>query len=98
MSDQQEFPKRLEKLLPTGFVESAESMDTEEVKSKIYETSCHVHEIEKARDEDEKLLAAKEMVKDLAAPYTESANTEKAKIKFCFFVLEGRGIKLTAGK
>lgn len=94
MSDK-EFPKRFEKKLPTGFVEGVESMDTEEIKSKIYETQAHIYEIDKAKDEDEKLNGAKEIVKDLSAPYKDAAATENAKIKYCFFVLEGRGVNLT---
>lgn len=96
MSDK-EFPLRISKKLPTGFVENVESMDSEEVKKKIYESQCHVYEIEKAKEEDEKLNAAKELVKDFMAPYKEAQGTENAKIKYCFFVLEGRGINITPG-
>lgn len=98
MSDDKEFPKRYEKKLPTGFVESIESMDSDDVKSKIYESQCHVYEIEKAKDEDEKLTQTREMVKEMMAPYKDAQGTEAAKIKYCFFVLEGRGIDLTAVK
>lgn len=95
MSDQKEFPKRYEKLLPTGFQEGTESMSTEEVKAKIYECQAHMYEIDKAKDADEKLAAAKELVKDLSAPYADAMRAENAKAKYCFFTLEGRGVNIT---
>ena len=95
MSDQKDFPPRFAKKLPTGYEETIQSMDTDEIKSKIYEAQCHVYEVEKAKDEDEKLNAAREMVKELSAPYKETRDNEIAKLKYCFFVLESRGVNLT---
>jgi len=95
MSDEKGFPKKHEKWLPTGFSEGIESMDTEEIKSKIYECQAHSYEIDKAKDADEKLNAARETVKEFSAPYTEAQKTETAKAKYCFYVLEGRGVKIT---
>lgn len=95
MSDEKFFPKRHEKWLPTGFQEGVQSMDTEEIKAKIYESQAHSYEIDKAKDADEKLQAARELVKDLSAPYSESQKIETAKAKYCFFVLEGRGVNIT---
>lgn len=96
MSDK-EFPARYKKKLPTGFEEGIESMDSEEVKKKIYESQVHVYDIEKAKEEDEKLTQAREMVKEMAAPYKDAQAAEQAKIKYCFFVLEGRGMDLSSG-
>ena len=97
MSDQ-EFPKRLEKKLPLGFTESIESMDSEEIKTKIYGCQCNIHEIEKAKGDDEKLAQAMEEVKNMVAPYKESQSAEAAKIKYCFFALEGRGVDISSVK
>ena len=94
MSDQ-EFPKSYEKKLPTGFQEMAASMSTEELKAKIYESQAHIYEIDRAKDEDAKLNEAKEQVKEFSGPYREAAACENAKVKFCFFTLEGRGINIT---
>lgn len=94
-ADPKEFPKRLLKALPTGFQEGIESMDTEEIKKKIYECQAHSWEINKAKDEDEKLNGAKLLAKELAAPYREADTVEQAKAKYCFFVLEGRGVNIT---
>lgn len=97
MSDKEEssFPKRLEKKLPTGFQEAVQSMDTDEIKSKLYETQAHLYEIDKAKDADENLAKAREEVKMLLEPYKDAAATENAKVKFCFCVLESRGVKIT---
>jgi len=95
MSEDKEFPKRLQKRLPTGFEEAVQSMDLEEIKKKIYESESHAYEIERAKEEDEKLTQAKEMVKEIQAPYKDAYDTEAAKIKFCFFVLESRGVSFS---
>jgi hypothetical protein len=93
MSDK-EFPTRLEKKLPTGFIESVESMDLEEMKKKIYESEGHMYAIDQQMEQDEKLNGAKLLIKDLSAPYKDAKATEAAKIKYCFFVLEGRGVEI----
>lgn len=95
MSDDKSFPKRHEKWLPTGFQESIESMDLDEIKAKIYESQAHAYEIDKAKEADEKLQQAKELVKELSAPYSDAQKVETAKAKYCFYVLEGRGVNIT---
>lgn len=95
MSEQKEFPKRYKNNLPTGFEEGVQSMDTDDIKKKIFECQAHSYEIDKAKDADEKLQAAKELVKDLSAPYSDAQKVETAKLKYCFFVLESRGVDIT---
>lgn len=95
MSEEKVFPKRYKNNLPTGFEEGVESMDTDEIKKKIYECQAHCYEIDKAKDNDEKLQQAKELVKELSAPYSDAQKVETAKVKYCFFVLEGRGVDIT---
>lgn len=86
-----EFPAKDLKKLPTGFIENVESMKTKEINEKILESEGHVYEVEKAKEEDEKLNQAKELVKELSAPYRETVSNEKAKIKYCIWALEQRG-------
>lgn len=91
MSD---FPQKLLKKLPTGFTDTADSMSNEELEQKILESESHIYEVEKAKDEDEKLTQAREMVKEMSAPYKDAVATEAAKIKYCLFLLESRGSKI----
>lgn len=89
-----EFPKKYLKRLPEGFEEAIESAELEEIKQKILASERHVYEIQKGKAQDEALMKAREEVKELAAPYREAQATENAKIQFCLYVLENRGIKV----
>ena len=88
------FPDRFLKKLPEGFYDSMASADTDELKGKILESERHLYEIEQDKDNNEKLKELKEMVKEISAPYRDCKSSEAAKIKYCLFLLEGRGIKV----
>jgi hypothetical protein len=94
MSDKA-FPKSKEKILPQGWSESIDSMDTEEIKKKVFQSHGHLVEIERAKEEDEALTKAVEEAKGLGLPYKESAAIEKAKIAYCFYALESRGVDIS---
>jgi hypothetical protein len=94
---QQPFPtKHMKKIqdLP-DFVDGINAMDTEEIKGKILQSDQHLYEIEIAKDKDGELAAAKEKAKECAAPYRESKGIETAKIQYCLYVLESRGVSLS---
>lgn len=88
------FPKKLLDKLPEGFVEGMESADTEELKKKIIESESHLYEIDKEKDNDMNLKKAREEVKNIALPYRDARNTAAAKIKYCMYVLKGRGVNV----
>lgn len=88
------FPEKHLKKIPTEFVDSVNSMDENEIKERILTCEQHVYEVDDAMDNDEKLNAAKENVKEFSKPYRETKQTEAAKIKYCMFVLENRGVNL----
>jgi len=92
--DNGDFPNRLLKRLNPEFVEAVNAMDEENIKQRILTCEGNLYEITAAKKSDEKLNAAKEIVKDMSAPYNESKAQEQAKIQFCIFTLEGRGINL----
>ena len=77
------------------FIGSVDSMDTDEIKRKVLECEAHICDIEKSVEEDQELQDAKEKVKEFSKPYRESKSIEQAKIKYCMFVLENRGIELS---
>ena len=91
MSKEEGFPSKLEKKLPTGFKEDADSLDTDELKKVIIASEGNIVSIEREMDADEKLSAAKELVKDLSSAYRDAKSAQTAKIKYCLHLLEGRG-------
>lgn len=93
MSDAQ-FPAKWLKKLPTGFTDTVESMSEEEVKKVIFESEGNIYTIEKEKDKDTKLNGAKDLVKEYSAAYNEAKSTQSAKIKYCLFLLESRGVDL----
>lgn len=93
MSDDS-FPSKWLKKLPTGFTDTVESMSEEEVKKVIFESEGNIYTIEKAKDVDHKLNGARDIVKEYSAPYTEAKGAQSAKIKYCLFLLESRGVNL----
>ncbi len=90
MSDK-EFPKKFANKLPPGFEDAANSMSNEDLKKKIVECEGHIYKLERAKSEDAALSKAKEEVKEISLPYSEGRASENAKIKFCMYLLEGRG-------
>lgn len=98
MSDEEkdnEFPAKWKKVLDkTGFMEEAEAMDEEQLKTAIYACEGHIYTIEKSKKDNSKLQAAKEIAKEEAKPYNEAKKFQTAKINYCLFLLEGKGVDL----
>jgi hypothetical protein len=92
--DDKEFPVKLLKKLSPEFVDAINAMSDDEIKARILTCEGNLYEIAAAKENDEKLNAAKEIVKDLSKPYSESKASENAKIQFAIFTLESRGINL----
>jgi hypothetical protein len=89
-----ELPKKVLKRLSPEFIDAVSALDTNEIKTRILECEGHLAQIEKTRAEDEELLKAKEHAKELSAPYKDNRAEESAKIAYCIYVLEGRGVSL----
>jgi Asp-tRNA(Asn)/Glu-tRNA(Gln) amidotransferase C subunit len=77
-----------------GFVEGIDSMDTDEIKRKILETEGHIYDVDRSKEADEELSKLKEKVSEILKPYRETKAIETAKLKYCIYVLESRGIAL----
>jgi hypothetical protein len=90
-----EFPSKLAKKIAPEFMDSIGAMSEAEIKERILNCEQHIIDIEEAATKDEKLVAARESVKEWSAPYRESKAMENAKLRFCFYVLETRGISLS---
>ena len=91
------FPKKYTKTLQSepNFTESANSMKEDELKKLILSCESDINEVEKAKEGDTQLAAAKENVKQYGASYRETKTLLTAKIKYALHVLEERGVSLT---
>lgn len=93
---QSHFPDKLAKNLPTGFQDEANSLDEAGLKRVIIESEGNLSTIDKEKQADHKLTAAKELVKDLSGAYRDATKAQSAKIKYCIFLLENKGVDLGA--
>jgi len=93
--DKRGFPEKYYKLIKDSpFMEEAESCSQEELKAKIVEAEEKMYNIEKAKETDENLIAAKNNLKEYSKAYREASAYEKAKVQFCLYVMESRGYSL----
>ena len=91
------FPKKyMTKLqnLATGFTDSMDAADTEEIKQRILTCENNLYEIETEKDTNPKYLDAKAKLKEITAPYGEAKGVETAKIKYCVWILNNRNVKM----
>jgi hypothetical protein len=95
-TENNEFPTKYAKRIPQEFIDAVDSMDENEIKQRVLTCEGNLYEIASAKAADAKLTDAKEVSKDLSKPYAESKATETAKIQYCLFVLESRGINLNS--
>lgn len=94
--DQNEFPAKWNKILKDlpEFKDMADAASADELKKMIVMAEGNIYNIEKEKENDAKLNAAREIVKEHAAPYRDAVKTQKCKAKYCFFLLEGKGTEL----
>lgn len=89
--DKDQFPKKYSKLLPDGFESDAQAMSDEDLKKEMNAMEFAMHNLDKEKAADEKLNAAKELMKDLGGGYREARAPMNAKLKYCIYVLDSRG-------
>lgn len=68
--------------LSQSFVENASELNEDEATALLVESEQKIRAIKEEQAADEKLTAAKNIVKDLSAGYNSARNYEKAKISF----------------
>ena len=74
--------KDYKSILSTAFVDSNESISEDEALKAMSVAEFAIRQLNKDKDEDEKLEEAKSIVKDLNAGYSSAIKYEKAKIDF----------------
>jgi hypothetical protein len=92
------FPEKYLKKLEQEFVDNLEGMETEEIKKNILACESHLYEVENEKEQDKDLNDVREKVKELSKKYRENKSNATAKIKYCLFVLENRGVNLDRNK
>ena len=88
------FPDKWLKKLPDGFTDTSAAMKDDELKKIVFDCEGNIYTIDKEKESDIKLNAAKELAKDMSIPYREAKTCQTAKIKYALWLLEGRGISL----
>lgn len=96
--DDSGFPTKYEKKLPTGFKEDAESFDEARLKQTILESESNIVNVDREMKADSKLNGAKELAKELGSSYRDAKAAQTAKIKYCLYLLEGKGVSLDSSE
>ncbi len=87
------FPPKWDKVLKDlpEFKEMADAASPEELKKIIVASEGNIYTIEAEKAADHKLNGAKDLVKEVSAPYRDAAKVQMAKIKYALFLLEQGG-------
>jgi hypothetical protein len=87
------FPKKWAKVIAElpEFQGIADSASPEDLKKIIVLSEGNISNIENAKENDQKLNGAKELVKENSAPYKDAIRVQTAKVKYALFCLESKG-------
>jgi hypothetical protein len=77
------------------FKDTADAASEEDLKKIIVSSEGNISTVEKEKEADVKLNAAKELVKEYGAGYREAVKAQSAKIKYALFLLEGKGVDVS---
>jgi len=81
------------KFLP-DFKETADAASVDDLKKIIVECEGNIYTENQKEEANDKLTAARELAKDLAAPHKEAKKFQQAKIQYALLLLEGKGVNL----
>lgn len=90
------FPEKWGKVLKDlpEFKDTADAASADDLKKIIVTCEGNIYTVENEKDADVKLTGAKELVKEMSAPYKDALKVQMAKIKYALFLLEGKGVDL----
>ena len=86
-----DFPTKWLNKLPEAIKDSVGSMSDDEIKERIIDVEKGISQFEQDMEKDEKLAAAKQLVKELKETYTIPIKEHQIMIKFLVWNLEQRG-------
>lgn len=91
------FPEKWTKQLKKmpEFKELADAADSDELKKIIISSEGNIITVERSKEEDVKINAAKEIIKDIGGAYRDALKAQMTKIKYSLFLLEGRGVDIS---
>lgn len=89
-------PKKWDDLIKKmpEFKDTADAASVDELKKIIVEAEGNIYTVSKEEDADIKLAAAREAVKENAAPYRDAKKHQQAKIQYALLCLESKGVDL----
>jgi hypothetical protein len=89
-------PKKWDDLIKKmpEFKDTADAASVDELKKIIVECEGNIYTVNREEDADDKLTAAREMSKELAAPYRDAKKVQQAKIQYALLCLESKGVDL----
>lgn len=79
---------KAKQILSKTFMESCEELADDEIADMVVKAEQRIKEIKQEQENDEKLQAAKSIIKDLNAGYTSVIKHERARIDFLLGKLE----------
>jgi hypothetical protein len=85
---------KLEEKLGEGVAADFRAMPVKELEFKLLELSKHMQEIVTTQKEDEELQNAKDLVKELSAPYREQMGGNKLKQRFIHLLIKDKKLDL----
>jgi len=90
------FPEKWAKVLKDlpEFRDTADAASTDDLKKIIVTCEGNIYTVEEEKEDDVKLTGAKELVKEMSAPYKDALKVQMAKIKYALFLLQGKGVDL----
>lgn len=90
------FPEKWAKVLKElpEFKDVADAASPDDLKKIIVTSEGNIYTIERDKEADVTLNAAKELVKEHSAPHRDAIKVQMAKIKYALFLLEGKGVDL----
>jgi len=89
-------PKKWDDLIKKmpEFKDTADAADEAGLKKIIVEAEGNIYTVSKEEEADTKLGAAREMVKEMSAPYRDAKKHQQAKIQYALLCLESKGVDL----
>lgn len=86
-----QFPQKYLNKLPGSFKDAVDAMSEDEVKKRLVDISKAISSFEKDMDNDSKLIALKEQVKEISDTYKIPIKEHQIMIKYLVYTLEQRG-------
>jgi hypothetical protein len=89
------FPDKTWNKLGENWRDAAQAKQTEELEREIINSVRNIANLSFDMKNDDKLTALVEMLKEKKSFYTETIDIEKAKVDFCVYLFNSRGMPVT---